>query len=139
MDEVFESAGTLLSSLGYPVFEALRADKRQGKTVYFKRSDFSAEGQLTDDGFVVFKGSTVSQKEHATSGIWATPMREKLLGEGVLEETDGMVVFTKDHLFGSPSAAGTVANNHNVNGWKVWRDKQGRTLDELYRSSDDKE
>jgi hypothetical protein len=138
MEEVFETAATLLSSLGYPVFEALRA-KRKGRTMYFTRSDFSAEGQLTDDGFVVFKGSTVSQQEtHATSHNWA-PMRKKLFEEGVLEEADGTIRFSRDHLFGSPSTAGAVANNHNVNGWIVWKDKEGRTLDALYRSSDKNE
>lgn len=137
LEEIFDTAAILLSSLGYPVFEPLRSTPKKSRTVFFKRNDFSAEGQLTDDGFVMFKGSTVSQKKHASTEKSSAPLRKKLFEAGVLVQADGTIRFSKDYLFGSPSSAGAVANNHSVNGWTVWRDKEGRTLHELYRSSKD--
>ena len=46
-----------------------------------------------------------------------------------------MVVFTRDHLFASPSMAAMAVMGRSANGWIEWENPQGRTLDEVKRQS----
>ena len=41
----------------------------------------------------------------------------------------------KDYLFKSPSIAGGVTLGMRVNGWSCWKNKDGKTLDEIYRKN----
>ena len=46
---------------------------------------------------------------------------------------DGIVVFTRDHLFASPSMAAMALMGRSANGWMEWRSPQGKTMDEVKR------
>jgi hypothetical protein len=43
------------------------------------------------------------------------------------------MVFVKDYLFPSPSQAASTVLGRSTNGWTMWKDSKGRTLDELKR------
>ena len=60
-------------------------------------------------------------------------MRVKLLEEGILKEEKGVLVFTSDHIFSSPSAAAATILARSTNGWVYWKNSEGKTLDELKR------
>jgi hypothetical protein len=47
----------------------------------------------------------------------------------------GMLVFTRDHLFASPSMAAMALMGRSANGWVEWKAANGRTLDELKRQA----
>jgi len=55
----------------------------------------------------------------------------------VMREEGDEVVFVKDHLFGSPSMAALALLGRTSNGWKEWKTKDGKTLDEVKRSGVD--
>jgi hypothetical protein len=42
-------------------------------------------------------------------------------------------VFQRDVMFSSPSAAAGVVVGASANGWVCWKNKDGKTLDELVR------
>jgi hypothetical protein len=46
-----------------------------------------------------------------------------------------MLVFTRDHLFASPSMASMALMVRSANGWVEWKAANGRTLDELKRQA----
>ena len=46
-----------------------------------------------------------------------------------------MRVFTRDHLFASPSMAALALMGRSANGWLEWKAADGRTLDELKRQA----
>ncbi len=46
-----------------------------------------------------------------------------------------MRVFTRDHLFASPSMAAMALMGRSANGWVEWKAANGRTLDELKRQA----
>ena len=48
-------------------------------------------------------------------------------------EKDGELYMNSDRLFGSPSSAACFCLGNSSNGWKDWKDKDGKTLDELVR------
>jgi hypothetical protein len=44
-----------------------------------------------------------------------------------------MLVFTRDHLFSSPSTAAMAVMGRSANGWVEWKTASGKTLDEVKR------
>lgn len=135
--EIFETGEILLATLGYPIFEAVSkpvtsADEQE---VFFcKSTGADGRGLYTPEGFVVLKGSK-GRAANVPSMI-GTPgerFREKLFESGVLMVIGDEAVFSKDHLFGSPSMAALALMGRHTNGWVDWRSKDGKTLDELKR------
>jgi len=132
--EIFETGSILLSTLGFPVFEAVAKASGGDEIFYCHANGSDGRGMLTDDGFVVLKGS-VGRKENVPSirGTSTERLRLKLVETGVMREDGDKVVLERDHLFGSPSMAAIALLGRTANGWLAWKAKDGRTLDELKR------
>ncbi|MBU6294498.1 MAG: DUF4357 domain-containing protein, partial [Planctomycetes bacterium] len=47
------------------------------------------------------------------------------------------LVFVKDHPFDSPSMAALALMGIAINGWRAWKSKDGKTLEELKRKPAD--
>lgn len=62
--------------------------------------------------------------------------RDKLLASDVVSSNGETVVFSKDHLFTSPSAAAVALLGRTANGWVEWKTESGQTLDETERQSE---
>jgi hypothetical protein len=60
-------------------------------------------------------------------------LRERLIATGVLKLDGDRVIFQRDQLFESPSTAATAVLGRSANGWKEWKLKDGRTLNEVHR------
>jgi len=144
--EIFDTGRTLLATLGYPVFDALAppvseagtstASGAPQETFYCKSAGVDGRGLYTPEGFVVLKGS-VGRRANLPSieGGSEGAFRKKLVDAGVMLEQGEQVVFPKDHAFGSPSMAAIALVGGTANGWKVWKDANGVTLDKLKRST----
>ena len=138
--EIFETGRVLLSTLGYPIFAPVAApsdDGNESETFYFcKGSGADARGLYTAEGFVVLKGST-GRKGNVTSieGTSDARFRARLVEAGVMQEQGDKIVFTKDHLFRSPSMAAVALQGRTANGWEEWKDGKGVTLNILKRQS----
>jgi hypothetical protein len=132
----FDTMQVLVSTLGYPVFDEIR--KPTKKEVIFCKGKYAiAEGEYTEDGLVVFSGSICNLVESKTAGSWVIGMRKELVEKSILV-TDGEVLrFTTNHIFSSPSAAAAVVLARRANGWIEWKYKDGKTLDEVKRQSND--
>lgn len=129
----FETIKILLATLGYPLFEEKRA-KTQIKELFFcKGKDATATGELTDDGFLVHQGGVCTKIEAPSSGKWVIRKRRQLIDDGILKEINEQFVFHSDYIFTSPSIAAATVLARRANGWTSWKDKNGKTLDELKR------
>jgi hypothetical protein len=87
-----------------------------------------ALGQPTPDGFVVFKGSTaVLQERPATAARqpYILRLRQSLVSDGALVESNGLYRFERDVEFSSPSAAASVIHGGGANGLTEWRTERG--------------
>ena len=58
--------------------------------------------------------------------------REKLLSEYTSANGDKLLL-ESDKTFSSPSTAADFCIGSSNNGWLVWKDKDGQTLDSVYR------
>jgi hypothetical protein len=79
------------------------------------------------------KGSVAHRDETKTAGPRVTGRRKKLLDDKILTANDGVFVFAEDFVFGSPSAAAAAVLGRRANGWTEWKNKDGQTIDEIYR------
>jgi hypothetical protein len=130
----FDTIKILLATLGYPIFEELKKSSVKKKEIlYCKGKDAKAEGDMVDDGFVVFKGSIANLDETNTAGSWVTGLRSKLIDSKILVKENQVFVFVEDFLFGSPSAAAAAVLGRRANGWIEWKNKEGKTIDKLLR------
>ena len=134
--EIHETAATLMATLGQPVFEPLTASaaKAEVELFYCKGSGADGVGEYTSEGFVVHKGSRgrVENVPSIQGKSWER-FRDKLIEDGVLRMEGGLLVMTRDYLFTSPSMAAVALQGRSANGWLEWKNKSGRTLDEVKR------
>jgi predicted GIY-YIG superfamily endonuclease len=129
----YETIKVLLSSLGFPVLEPLILSSKPSELLYCKGRGVEATGQYLDDGFLVFEGSGCQTQLVPSAGPFVKNSHRRLIDGEIVELQGDSYVFVKDHLFTSPSQAGAGVLGRNVNGWTIWKDSKGRTLDELKR------
>ena len=136
--EIHETAATLLATLGQPIFEPLTnapAFPNEKKELFYcKGSGADGVGEYTTEGFVVLKGSRGRVENVASiQGTSNERFRDQLVIEGIMATKDGMLAFTRNHLFASPSMAAMALMGRSANGWVEWKSPQGKTLNEVKR------
>jgi predicted GIY-YIG superfamily endonuclease len=137
--EIFDTGKTLLATLGYPIFEPVAktaSTPEQEDMFYCKASGADGRGLFTQEGFVVLKGS-IGRLESVPSfaNTSSEESRQKLVDLSVMIEEGGKLVFTKDHLFKTPSMAATILLGRSANGWTEWKTETGHTLDQVKRQT----
>lgn len=91
-----------------------------------------AKGRDTDEGFVVFAGSTARVTETETFPEALSILRQQLLQDGSLSEgDDGFYCFTRDVTFSCPSAAASIIAARTASRPLEWKHISSR---ESYRS-----
>jgi hypothetical protein len=118
----------ILSPIADPV-----AKSQPGGILYCRNKGAEARGQRTATGFVIFKGSTavLDERPSAENYPYLMDQRKRLISEGVLIEKKGLLVFTRDAEFSSPSAAATVIHGGSANGLISWKTGGGKSLKNL--------
>ena len=131
----FETIRILLGTLGYPIFDRIKKSGDKN-LLTCKGKKAMATGEYTEDGLVVFAKSIANRAATKSSSESSRVTRERLIEQGVLAPADDdTYVFTKDHVFRSPSQAADVVLGRSANGWIDWKYSDGRTLDEVKRKS----
>ena len=128
MDEFFEDVKFLASFIGCNIFEV--SQPKVEHIFYTKGRGCDARGFYSSNGFTVLKGSVIA-KSSVPSLKWSDK-RNSLVGEYAAVEGD-KIVMTSDKTFASPSTAADFCIGSSNNGWLVWKDKDGNTLDSVYR------
>lgn len=138
VEEFLTHLQLLLSALGYPILQEIisREQKDSSDPLFIcKGKEANATGRMTNDGFVVYKGSTATTNFSKAVVDRNKRLIEKLITTGYVEQrADGFYVFIKDYVFNSPSAASDIVLGNSTSGWKKWKTESGKTLEETYRS-----
>lgn len=128
MDEFFEDIKFLTSFIGCNIFDVI---KSKDKHLFFTTGKgCNARGFYDASGFTVLKGSILAEGEAPSF-----PLKEKRT-QFISEYTnkkDNKIVLDSDYTFSSPSAAGSYCLGRSTNGWEIWKDEHGQTLDAVYR------
>lgn len=94
---------------------------------YTKGRGNNAEGFYSSNGFTVLKGSIVAQTM-VQSFNWKEKRETKL--QDYTTNENG--ILASDKTLSSPSTAADFCIGISNNGWLVWKDKDGNTLDFVY-------
>ena len=101
------------------------------KVYYLKGPGYSAKGLEANTGFKVLQES-LARAEPVASFEKQVPsyylQRQELIADETLRKTADGYLFTKDWLFGSPSAAAAVCLGRSANGLKEWKDESNISL-----------
>ena len=133
MEEFLDNIRLLVNALGYKVFDELRKvqtfEEEVKNTFYISAlRGANATGQMTNEGFVVLKDSEIATSYTNSFSKNLIQLRQKLIDENVIVQSDNTLVFTEDYLFSSPSAAAGVVMGRSANGLTEWKLKDGRIL-----------
>lgn len=139
-EEILDTIQILLGTVGFPLFDALptAGQVERAHTFYCRARGADAQGTLTSEGMVVFKGSRcVIEPTKAATPDALKKQRQSLLEQGILTWDRDALVFAKDHVFRSPSGAAGAVIFRNANGWHTWCSEDGRKLDQIVRRDSD--
>jgi len=120
------------SDLLIPIAQA-SAKPPRGGVLFCRIKGAEGRGQRTADGFVVFRDSTavLEERPSAESYPYVVAQRKQLIADGTLVQKNGLLVFTKDVEFSSPSAAAVVIHGGSANGLTAWKTADGTSLKQL--------
>lgn len=124
MDEFFEDIKFLASFIGCNIFEVTRP--KEEHLFYTKGRGCDAKGYYDASGFTILRGSVIVGSS-VPSFTWKEK-RDKLIKEYTSART-GALVMESDKTFSSPSTAADFCIGSSNNGWLVWKDKDGNTLE----------
>ena len=128
IDEFFEDIKFLTSFMGCNIFEI--SQPKEEHLFYTKGRGSNAKGFYHSEGFTVLKGSIIAN-DCVPSLKWKEK-RDNLVKEYATLE-NGCLIMNSDKTFSSPSTAADFCIGSSNNGWLVWKDKDGNTLDSVYR------
>lgn len=139
--EFVDTIAVLLATLGAPVLESVKPAGPQStpsghaddepETLHFREGGCEATGYQTSEGLLVLAGSRGRSGIRPSARPGIAVQRAALETEGVLKIGEHELVFLKDHLFGSPSAAGCVLIGGENNGRTSWRNMMGQSIADL--------
>ena len=132
MLEYLDNLRLLMGAMGHRFLEPPITKEEENDSPMFHLSstklDYDAHGMVVSDGFVVLKGSRISNgiaNSFRDNGY--NKLRESLIANGTIVDR----VFTRDYHFDSYSASSGVIQGRSSNGWIEWRTENGMTLDEV--------
>ena len=90
-----------------------------------------AKAIQTNEGIVVCKGSDAAKESTPNLGVGYQKLREQLISNEIILEDGNVYTFQDDYLFTSPSAAAAIITGYNINGRDTWKDKRGKSLNQI--------
>lgn len=132
IEEVYEEIKFIMATQGYKM-ENAKATVNEANTLHTTRNGIEAYGVYDGEHFEVLEGSEIYLTKRVNIEKYNI-QRKELLDNGNIVLTDNGKYRLKTTLvFNSPSGASDFVIGGSTNGWTEWKDKDGKTLDELYR------
>ena len=143
MAEFIGNIRMVLGTLGYPILEPLVTRRvtpveKAGvdavpqfnplSDLTFRVNHLVGLGMVTDEGFVVRKGSTLAKTHMDSAAMRVTKLRDQLLADGRVSVLDDRLVLNEDVLLSSPSYAAVLVAGTMRSGPQSWIATDGRTM-----------
>lgn len=131
-DKIFETIKTLTSFVGCPIFAQVEDTKYSAANIFYCNRKCRAQGVYSSNGFTLFKGSELRPDCSSSFKTNQRKQREKFI-KAYCKVVNGIPTTTCDYDFASPSTAAMICVGGSANGWIEWKNKDGKTLDEIVR------
>ena len=117
--------------IGLNVFSQSEPARRPSAEFLLSARGVQASGYESPQGFTVREGSTAARDHVKSCHDYLVKLRLALIENGVLASQDGVLRFSQDYVFASPSTAAGVVLGRSSNGRVVWKTKAGKSLKEF--------
>ena len=132
IEEVYEEIQFIMATQGYKMDNA-KATLNEENTLHTTRNGIEAFGVYDGEHFEVLEGSEICLSKQVNIEKYNTQRKELLDNGDIVLSSDGKYRLQTTLVFNSPSGASDFVIGGSTNGWTEWKDKDGKTLDELYR------
>lgn len=143
MEEFIHNLKIVLGTLGHKVLDPIKIQSQSSYSppptlsqyiFNFSIKGLSAKGQQTDDGFVLFKESQVSDILNPSMPGKLGQIKEDWIKDGTLAQAENHYVLIKDVLLSSSSYAAALVAGTARSGPQSWINEKGQTLKLLEES-----
>ena len=131
IEEVYEEIQFIMATQGYKMDNS-KVTLNEANILHTTRNSIAAFGVYDGENFEVLEGSEIDMSRKCHSAT-IEKQRQMALANGNIICVDGKYQLTVSVSFTSPSSAGMFVLGGSINGWVEWKDKDGKTLDEIYR------
>lgn len=131
VEEIYEEIEFIMATLGYRMNTSTTEPQNVFST---SRRGIIAYGAYSGESFDVLPNSEIdfSKEVHIAS---YNEKRQAFLKDGtIVKQQDGKYILKKVISFKSPSGASDFVLGGSTNGWVEWKNSEGKTLNEIYRS-----
>ena len=133
VEEIYEEIEFIMAALGYRMNDA-NAQSNQ-KIFTTSRRGIVGMGTYSGEAFDLLPGSEIDMTKPSLTQSY-NAKRQECLGNGTIaKKEDGKYYLTKVLTFKTPSGASDFVLGGSTNGWTEWKDRDGKTLNDLFRSN----
>ena len=131
IEEMYEEIKFIMATQGYKMDNS-KLTLNEANTLHTTRNGVQALGVYDGDKFEVLEGSEIdmSRKCHSDN---IEKQRQTAIQNGNIADIGGKYKLNVSVSFTSPSSAAMFVLGGSTNGWVEWKNKDGKTLDELFR------
>lgn len=133
IEEVYEEIKFIMATQGYKM-ENVKETLREVNKLHTTRNGITAFGVYNGECFEVLEGSQIDMSRKGRSAI-VEQQRKSAIKNGDIITKNGKYYLTISMSFTSPSSASCFVLGGSTNGWAEWKDKDGKSLDEIYRKN----
>lgn len=132
IEEVYEEIRFIMATQGYKI-ESSETSINEANTLHTTKNGVKAFGAYDGDHFEVLEGSQIDFSRRVKLEKY-NAQREKLLNDGdIIVDKDGVYNLKVSLEFNTPSGASDFVLGGSTNGWIEWKNREEKTLDEIYR------
>ena len=131
VEEIYDEIQFIMGTQGYKMDDS-KTSLDEADVLHTTRNGIEAFGIYDGEKFEVLEGSQVNIDKKVSLERY-NKQRTELLENGSITKIDGKYILNVILTFNTPSGASDFILGGSTNGWAEWKNKDGKTLDELYR------
>lgn len=131
VEEIYDEIQFIMATQGYKMNDA-KSTLNEADILHTTQNGIMAFGVYNGEKFEVLDGSQINLGKPAYLQRY-NRQREDLISQQSIVNADGKYILKVTVDFDTPSGASNFVLGGSTNGWVEWKNKDGKTLDELYR------
>ena len=131
IEEVYDEIQFIMATLGYKM-ENAKQTRNDAEIFHTTRNGITAYGIYSGDKFQVLEDSEINFAKPVSLTKY-NRQREELLQKGDITLQGDKYILNVILEFNTPSGASDFVLGGSTNGWTEWKNKNGKTLDQIYR------
>lgn len=131
VEEIYDEIQFIMGTQGYKMDDA-KSSINEADVLHTTRNGITAFGVYDGEKFEVLEGSQVNLDKKVNLERY-NKQRTELLESGSISKIGGKYHLNVVLDFNTPSGASDFILGGSTNGWTEWKNKDGKTLDDLFR------